>query len=130
MGLQSVVRNVSAVTGACLLTRREMFETVGGFDEMNLPLAFQDIDLCLRLGKQGYRIVYTPYAELYHHESASKSATEKIAGRSEIEYMRKQWADLIANDPYYNVNLTRTSEHYSLRLETVRGEDPSAKDSR
>ncbi|MDA1316093.1 MAG: glycosyltransferase [Acidobacteria bacterium] len=119
MGLQDVVRNVSAVTGACLLVRRELFAAVGGFDEVNLPLAYQDVDLCLRLGKKGYRTVYTPYAELYHHESASKSATEKIAGRSEIEYMKKQWTDHIANDPYYNLNLTRVSEEYSLRLETA-----------
>lgn len=117
MGLQAMIRNVSAVTGACLLTRREEFLDLGGFDEANLPLAFQDVDLCLRYREKGYLVVYTPFAELYHHESASKSESEKIAGRPEIEYMRKRWPHYMANDPYYGPNLTRESESYALRLE-------------
>ena len=117
MGLQAMTRNVSAVTGACLLTRREDFLELGGFDEANLPLAFQDVDLCLRFREKGYLVVYTPHAELYHDESASKSETEKIAALSEIMYMRKRWPSYMANDPYYNPNLSRTSEAYSLRLE-------------
>jgi len=117
MGLHGMTRNVSAVTGACLLTRREQFVAFGGFDQTNLPIAFQDVDLCLRYREKGYLVVYTPFAELYHDESASKSESEKIAGLPEIEYMRKRWPDYIANDPYYGPNLTRESESYALRLE-------------
>lgn len=117
MGLHTMIRNVSAVTGACLLTRRKDFVSLGGFDEANLPLAFQDVDLCLRYREKGYLVVYTPFAELYHHESASKSESEKIAGRPEIEYMKKRWSGYMANDPYYGPNLTRESESYALRLD-------------
>ncbi len=62
-------RNYSAVTGACLLTRRDVFEEVGGFDEERLPVTFSDVDLCLKMRRAGYRVVYVPFAKLYHHES-------------------------------------------------------------
>ena len=67
-----MTRNYSAVTGACLLTRRDVFEEIGGFDEERLPVAFNDVDLCLKMRRAGYLIVYTPFAKLYHHESASR----------------------------------------------------------
>jgi GT2 family glycosyltransferase/SAM-dependent methyltransferase len=109
-----VTRNCSAVTGACLMTRRQSFEEVGGFDEKNLPTCFQDVDFCLKLVEKGYRIVYTPYARLLHHESATKSS---IAEGYEIEYMHKRWSRPIADDPYYNPNLSRRREDYSLNFE-------------
>jgi GT2 family glycosyltransferase len=109
--LSQYIRNCAAVTGACLLTRRNAFEAVKGFDEANLPTCFQDVDLCLRLWERGYRIVYTPYAKLYHYESYSKKV---IANRSEMDYMRARWANIIADDPFYNPNLTRVSDDYSL----------------
>ena len=65
-----MTRNYSAVTGACLLTRREVFDEVGGFDEERLPVTFNDVDLCLKMRRAGYLIIYTPFAKLYHHESA------------------------------------------------------------
>jgi GT2 family glycosyltransferase/2-polyprenyl-3-methyl-5-hydroxy-6-metoxy-1,4-benzoquinol methylase len=109
-----MTRNCSAVTGACLMTRRQSFEEVGGFDEQNLPTCFQDVDYCLKLIEKGYRIVYTPYATLLHHESATKNS---IAEGYEIEYMRKRWSRSIADDPYYNPNLSRRREDYSLNFE-------------
>ena len=67
-----VTRNYSSVTGACLLTRRDVFDEVGGFDEERLPVTFNDVDLCLKMRRAGYLIVYTPFAKLYHHESATR----------------------------------------------------------
>jgi len=109
-----VTRNCSAVTGACLMTRRETFEEIGGFDEQNLPTCFQDVDFCLRLIERGYRIVYTPFARLLHHESATKTS---IAEGYEIDYMKSRWSDYIADDPFYNPNLSRRREDYSLKFD-------------
>jgi GT2 family glycosyltransferase len=108
-----LTRNCSAVTGACLLVRKDAFCDVGGFNEKNLPTAFQDVDLCLKLHQRGYRIVYTPHAKLYHYESASK---KKIAFQSEIDYMQSEWREYIEDDPYYNPNLTRWGEGYTLNV--------------
>lgn len=107
-----VMRNYSAVTGACLLTRREVFDEVGGFDEERLPVTFNDVDLCLKMRKAGYLIVYTPYAMLYHHEGASRRRTVEPI---ETEVMRERWADVLENDPYYNPNLSRERADFSLR---------------
>ena len=107
-----VIRNYSAVTGACMMVRKAVFEELGGFDEENLPVAYNDIDLCLRLGEKGYRIVYTPYAVLYHDESASRAHGPD----PEADYMMKRWPDVIENDPYYNPNLARDQFAFSLKL--------------
>ncbi len=97
-------RNLSAVTAACLMTRRAVFDAVGGFDEI-FPVDFNDVDFCLRVGRGGYRIVWTPYARLIHHESASFGPrAQDPAG---IVEMRRRWAGIIDADPYYNPNLTR-----------------------
>jgi GT2 family glycosyltransferase len=112
-GFPDLIRNYSAVTGACLMIRRTLFEEIGGLDEENLAVAYNDIDLCLRLRKTGYLIVYTPYALLYHKESASRGYRWNQA---EISYMMKKWRDEILNDPYYNPNLTRDAEDFSIDL--------------
>ena len=106
-----VTRNYSSVTGACLLTRRSVFEEVGGFDEEQLPVTFNDVDLCLKMRRAGYLIVYTPYAKLYHHESASRGRSVEAR---ETDVMRERWSDLIARDPYYNPNLSRERADFSL----------------
>ncbi len=106
-----VIRNYSAVTGACLLTRREVFEEVGGFDEERLPVTFNDVDLCLKIRRAGYLIVYTPFAKLYHHESATRRPAMEPR---ETEVMQERWADVLARDPYYNPNLTRERADFSL----------------
>jgi GT2 family glycosyltransferase len=112
--LVQTVRNCSAVTAACLLMSKEKFEMVGGFDE-RLKVAFNDVDLCLRLLAKGYRVVYTPFSVLYHHESASRGW---LHPPDDEQLMWDRWAELIqSGDPYYNPNLTKTHENWSLRLE-------------
>ena len=117
-GQHNLVRNYSAVTAACLLTRREVFEAVGGFNE-ELAVAFNDVDFCLKIRQAGYRIVYTPYARLYHYESASRGSdtTPENTGRfrAEIAYMLARWGSWLQNDPYYNPNLTIWREDFSLK---------------
>jgi len=106
-------RNYSAVTGACLMSRRAVFLEAGGFDEA-FPIDFNDVDFCLRLRRAGYRIVYTPYARLFHHESASFGARQQHPGG--IAEMKRRWDKEIQRDPYYNSNLTRDYPDYRLRL--------------
>lgn len=113
-----VLQNCSAVTAACMLMRREVFEACGGFDEHNLKVAFNDVDLCLKAGELGYRILWTPYAELYHLESASRGADDSpkkfLLLQKELAYMRKRWGHRLHADPCYNPNLTVQYEDYSL----------------
>lgn len=111
-----VIRDCSAVTGACLMTKRNKFDSVGGFDESNLPTCFQDVDLCLKMLDKGYQIVYTPFAKLFHYESLSKKA---VADLPELQYMKQRWASYISDDPYYNPNLTRSADDYSLSFNQV-----------
>jgi GT2 family glycosyltransferase len=115
--LPDVIRNVSAVTGACLMTRRAVFEQVGGFDEERFGVAFNDIDFCLKVGAAGYRVLYTPHALLFHHEAFSKTAKDLVPHPEEVAAMRTKWKRLIDADPYYTPNLTRTAEDYSLGRE-------------
>ncbi len=103
-------RNYSAVTGACLLTRRDVFDEVGGFDE-SLPVSFGDVDLCLKMRRAGYVIVYTPFAKLYHHRSAGRHQT---AEPHEVNLMRERWPEVLERDPYYNPNLSRERANFSL----------------
>ena len=102
-GQANIIRNVSAVTGACMMMRKEVFAEAGGFDEVNLKVALNDVDLCLKIMIAGYLNVYTPYSVLYHYESVTRGAFYKI---SEIEFMKEKYGDLLQNDPYYNVNLS------------------------
>ncbi|WP_083537715.1 glycosyltransferase [Pseudoxanthomonas mexicana] len=112
-----VAQNMSAVTAACMVVRREIFEEVGGFDEA-LPVAFNDIDFCLRLLQAGYRNVWTPYAELYHHESASRgsedSPEKQARFAAEVHAMKWRWGDLLHDDVAYNPNLTLDQGDYGL----------------
>ena len=113
----NLIRNCSAVTGACLLVARDKFFEAGAFDEVNLAVAFQDVDLCLKLLELGFRNVYTPYAKLYHYESATKTEKDKIPDAAEDAFMKHKWARYIADDPYYNPNLARRKEDFSLALD-------------
>ncbi|MFZ3377405.1 MAG: glycosyltransferase [Chthoniobacterales bacterium] len=106
-----IMRNYSAVSGACLLTRRKVFAEVGGFDEESLPDAFADVDLCLKMGRAGYLIVYTPFAKLYHYESTSRRCNVEAP---EAEVIRQRWAGVLERDPYYNPNLSRERADFSL----------------
>ncbi len=113
-----LTQNFSAVTAACMLVARNVFDEVNGFNERDLSVAFNDVDFCLRLGEKGYRIVYTPYAELYHYESASRGYenTPKKFSRfeREAEYMKDKYKDILMNDPFYNPNLTLFNEDFSF----------------
>ncbi len=137
-GLLSVVRTVSAVTGACLAVRREVFDEVGGLDAVNLKVAFNDVDFCLRIRERGYRNLFTPFAELYHHESVSRgpdTTPDKIERfRREVEYMQSRWQDELPTDPYYNVNFDLGFSNFQLsfpprRVKPWIASDPSAKTS-
>jgi glycosyltransferase involved in cell wall biosynthesis len=103
-------QNCSAVTGACMAVRKGVFEELGGFDEENLGVSFNDIDFCLRLTQRGYRIVWTPYANLIHHESASRGHQRTRAEQAEFEravdYMQTTWGAELLHDPFYNPNLS------------------------
>lgn len=113
-----VIRNVSAVTGACLMTKSDVFWKVDGFDETEFAVAFNDIDLCLKIGSLGYRVLYTPHALLYHYEAFSKSSKDLIPHPEEVSRMRSKWGAIISGDPYYSPNLTRNKEDYSLRTKS------------
>ncbi len=118
MGRAILAHDLSAVTAACLLTTRVLFEQLNGLDEDNLSVAFNDVDYCLRIREQGYRVVFTPYVTLYHHESISRGKDdnlEKITrAKKEANYMRKRWAGIIANDPFYNPNLNYSRPDFEL----------------
>ncbi len=117
----AIAQNLSAVTAACMMMRRDVWDEVGGLDE-NYAVAFNDVDLCLRIRKAGYLIVWTPYAEMYHYESKSRGDEDSIEKQTrfkgEIDRFLDQWKDVLeAGDPYYNPNLTLSKEDFSLREE-------------
>ncbi len=101
LGMARLIRNVTAVTGACLMVRRAVFEALGGFDE-SLPLAFNDVDFCLRLQARGYRVVYTPLAELVHHEGISRGLVHESAS---ADVIARRWAKEIAAERYVSPRL-------------------------
>ncbi|MBI4890192.1 MAG: glycosyltransferase [Acidobacteria bacterium] len=111
-GYTHMVRNYSAVTGACLATRKSLFEEMGGFDE-DFRVDYNDTDYCLKLVDAGYRIVYTPYCELYHFEGRSLKRTKQDP--EEVARFKQRWSRYLAADPYYNVNLSRVRLDFSLR---------------
>ena len=114
-----LTQNLSAVTAALLIVKKSIFEEVGGLNEQHLKIAFNDVDFCLRIMSKGYRNLWTPFAEAYHHESKSRGfedSPEKIERfQREIKYMRDTWEDTLDNDPYYSPNLTKDSEDFSYR---------------
>ena len=114
----AAVQNYSAVTGACLLTRSDVFAELGGLNETDLAVAFNDVDYCLRLRERGYLVTWTPYAELYHLELVSRGddmARDKILRfRAEEAYLARRWADALAHDPYYNPNLSNWEGLFEL----------------
>ncbi|WP_242719371.1 tetratricopeptide repeat protein [Microcoleus vaginatus] len=116
------VNNYSAVTAACLMCRREVFEKVGGFEEL-LSVAFNDVDLCLNMVTHGYRNIYLPHVILYHYESKSRGQEDtpekQRRFQQETEKMQQKWGHLIEQDPCYNPNFSREQENYSLRIVTI-----------
>jgi O-antigen biosynthesis protein len=112
-GRNQLVSSVSAVTGACLIVRRSVFEEVDGLNETELGIAFNDVDFCLKLRKKGYRNIWTPHALLYHHESASRGPEDTPEKRArfgrEIQYMLDTWGPELKHDPFYNDNFSTKS---------------------
>jgi GT2 family glycosyltransferase len=114
-------RDFSAVTGACLMMRKSLFEDLGGFDE-TMPIGFNDTDLCLRIRAAGYRILYDGATMLYHYESATRSQTKQVFHPEDTATMIERWgAVLRAGDPFYNPNLSLVTQDHVPR------EDPGAR---
>jgi GT2 family glycosyltransferase len=113
-----LAQNYTAVTAACLVVRKAVYQQVGGLDEKSLAVAFNDIDFCLKVYAAGYRNLWTPFAELYHHESATRGAEDTPEKherfRGEVETMLARWADLIRHDPAYNPNLSLELTDFTL----------------
>ncbi len=116
------IQNISAVTGALLMVKKELYERVGGLDEDNLGIALNDIDFCLKLRKINLLNIFTPFCEAYHFESASRGyedSPEKITRfECEKKYFQNKWQNYLSKgDPYYNCNLTLSYEDFSLNFD-------------
>lgn len=118
LGRLKRLQTVSCVTGACMVLRRAVYDEIGGMDEVNLPVSYNDVDLCLRLRERGYRIVWTPWAELEHFESATRGADSERRNakraQAEAEYMQRRWGPVLHSDPFYSPNLTIAAEDGGL----------------
>ncbi|OQP87251.1 hypothetical protein BTR14_07505 [Rhizobium rhizosphaerae] len=118
LGRLAARQTVSAVTGACLFVEKRKYQEVGGMDEAAFPVAFNDVDLCLKLDARGYRNLLTPHATLYHLESLSRgrdvTPEKRQRYREEGTIMKERWEARIRRDPYYNRHLTRRREDYTL----------------
>jgi O-antigen biosynthesis protein len=117
-GRLCVARDVSCVTAACMLVSKQVFTEIGGLDETTLKVAFNDVDLCLKIRQAGYRILWTPHAELYHHESASRGSdftgSKLRRFNNEIVEMKRRWGTALVEDPFYNPNLSLVHENPGL----------------
>ena len=121
-GREAATRNVMAVTGACLFTSKEMYNKVGYMDEKNFKIALNDVDFCLKIYEQGYRIVYNPYVELWHYESKTRgyeySKEQEERFEKEVNAFKKKWGKYLnKHDPYYNKNLSLNSCNYEIDSE-------------
>jgi GT2 family glycosyltransferase len=124
-GQHHVIRNCSAIPADCLMTKKDIFNRVGGFDGGKLPTTYYDIDLCLKVREEGYRILYTPFARLVLGEKKRErkrtigKASDKGDKGSEERVMKKRWGEYLENDPYYNPNLS-TDGRFNINTSTVR----------
>jgi GT2 family glycosyltransferase len=117
-GRAMLVQCFSAVSSACMVVRREAFEAIGGFDETNLSAAFHDVDLCFRLAENGWRVAWTPFAEMIHYQAPDRPAENAAANEErlarELRYLRSRWGKLLELDPAYNGNLSLAHETLPL----------------
>ncbi|MBR3614695.1 MAG: glycosyltransferase [Clostridia bacterium] len=120
-GREAATRNVVAVTGACLLCRKELYEEVGFMDEDKFKVAFNDVDFCLKILEKGYRNVYNPYSELIHYESKSRgyeyTKEQEERFNKESENFKLKWKKYIDYDPYYNINFSRKTCNYDINID-------------
>jgi GT2 family glycosyltransferase/2-polyprenyl-3-methyl-5-hydroxy-6-metoxy-1,4-benzoquinol methylase len=118
MGRACLLQSMSAVTGACLVVRKAAFQEVGGLDEASLAVAFNDVDFCLRLRTAGYRNIWTPHAQLFHHESVSRGSDfapdKRRRFNLELKVMQTRWGDALVFDPAYSPHLTNEHENFGL----------------
>ena len=127
-GQHHVVRNCSAIPADCLMTKKDIFNRIGCFDGENLPTTYYDIDLCLKVREEGYRILYTPFARLVLGEKkrerkrAIGKASDKDDKGSEERVMKKRWGEYLENDPYYNPNLS-TDGRFNINTSAVRSKE-------
>lgn len=125
-GFEAITRNVSAVTGACLFARRDIYEEVGYMDENEFKVAFNDVDFCLKILEKGYRIVYNPYIELFHFESKTRGYDEldpekKKRFDKEAESFKNKWKEVLdKKDKYYNMNFSRNKVDFSIESEEIK----------
>jgi len=128
-GRLELPQNLSAVTAACLLVRKSVFDEVGGLNATDLAVAFNDIDFCLRIREAGYKNLWTPHALLFHHESVSRGIEDtepkRERFRREVDYMKTRWGNQLRQDPYYNPNLTLEKEDFSLHIAHPLGPQPT-----
>jgi GT2 family glycosyltransferase len=110
-------QDLSCVTAACMVMRREVFDSINGFDE-RFAIAFNDVDLCIRVRQKGWRIIWTPAVEMYHHESASigkhNAPQRQALFAHEVKLMRAMWGDVLDRDPFFNPNLSLATPYYTL----------------
>jgi glycosyltransferase involved in cell wall biosynthesis len=111
-----LINNFSAVSVSCLAVRREVFESVGGFDAENLPDKFFDADFCLKLREKNYRNVFTPYAELIRKDEKKRLNVEKNSTAGEINYFTQKWCKLVERDPFYNPNFSKKDASFSIEI--------------
>jgi O-antigen biosynthesis protein len=118
MGRAQRLQMLSAVTAACLVVRRDHYQAVGGMDAGAFAVAFNDVDFCLRLRQQGLRNLWTPFAELFHHESVSRGSDrrpeKKLRFVRERDALQARWGASLTHDPAYNPNLTLNNENFAL----------------
>lgn len=123
-GRECTTRNVSAVTGACLFSRRSIYEEVGYMDEENFAVAFNDVDFCLKIREKGYLIVYNPYVEFIHFESKTRgyedTPEKKARFEKESNNFRTKWRKVLdAGDPYSNINFRQDTAQYNVRTDKI-----------
>lgn len=121
-GREATTRNVSAVTGACLFARRQIYEEVGYMDEEKFAVAFNDVDFCLKIRQKGYLIVYNPYVELIHYESKTRgyenTKEKKERFDKEAQNFKEKWKDVLKKgDPYGNINFAKDSAQCKIRID-------------
>ncbi|MCA9383252.1 glycosyltransferase family 2 protein [Candidatus Dojkabacteria bacterium] len=113
LNYNNVIKNYTAVTAACLLTRKDLYLEVGGMDDENLKVTYNDVDYCIKLIDKGYRVITNPYALLYHHEGQSRGKNNDDP--REWQFLYNKWKKYIDNDRYYNINLAKHNERFEIK---------------